>query len=428
MKEIKIKLVDIEKLKFEILDNANIGDYFYLNTSISKDSFDSDEIKEMLLVQAKTSSEDKRKKELEIIKKEIQSESEIRILKIQKELEIREQELEFQNKKLKEEKETIIENIQNEKNLEIEKEKNKLQAQYNNQISSLQEEKVKLVSNLEKKDEELKNKIDLINKDTELKIEKKTSELKRKLNEIERREGNIKQIGENLEDWIETKFNEYFGFNDNITIEQPKNINGTKPDFIIRIFDNDKNEIETIVIEAKSESLKSTTKKKNKDHYEKLIKDTINNHGGYSILISELEKGNEFTIFKAEPSNFDNLYVVRPYFFIHLLQVILEITLKDQELKKKEISFKDKNEILKQWEDFKLNLSSSFEKIEKQIETIQKEKTKIVDAATKIENSINIIYNSHISALVNKIEKFNIEKKIVNKVDLIEAKEIKTIG
>ncbi len=510
MKEIKVKLISIDELKFEIVEKAEKGDFFYLRElSKNEDFFDIELLKkEFITSGGNIISEEERKKEIERIKKEIETQKDIQILEIKNGLEKEKQQLEFENKELKNNKdlsiqnikselekekqklefennklkiqnETIIKNIENEKLAEIEKEKSKIQKQFYdeltslqeekinlenslkqkeeelknkidllnkdnelkieketskiqnqffNQISSLQEEKLKLVNNLEKKDEELKNKIDLLNKDNELKIEKETSELKRKIGEIERKEGNIKQIGEDLEDWIETKFHEYFGFNDNISIEQPVNINGTKPDFIIRIYDNDKNEIETIVIEAKSESLKSVVKKKNKDHYEKLIKDTVNNHGGYSILVSELEKGNEFTIFKAEPNKYNNLYVVRPYFFMHLIQVILEITLKDQELKKKEIFFKDKNEILKQWEDFKLNLGSSFEKIEKQIESIQKEKEKIIDAANKIENSINVIFHSHISALVNKINKFNIDKRITSKIDLIEENsEIKLI-
>ncbi len=104
-----------------------------------------------------------------------------------------------------------------------------------------------------------------------------------------------KMLGETLEQHCDIAFNQlrptafpraYFE-KDNEVVE------GTKGDFVFRDFDEDGNEIISIMFEMKNEADDSTHKKTNESHFKKLDADRTKKGCEYAVLVSLLEPENE---------------------------------------------------------------------------------------------------------------------------------------
>ena len=104
-----------------------------------------------------------------------------------------------------------------------------------------------------------------------------------------------KMLGESLEQHCEIEFNRlrptafpraYFE-KDNEVVE------GTKGDFVFRDFDEEGNEIVSIMFEMKNEADDSTHRKTNESHFKKLDADRRKKGCEYAVLVSLLEPDNE---------------------------------------------------------------------------------------------------------------------------------------
>ena len=104
-----------------------------------------------------------------------------------------------------------------------------------------------------------------------------------------------KMLGESLEQHCEIEFNRlrprafpraYFE-KDNEVVE------GTKGDFVFRDFDEEGNEIVSIMFEMKNEADDSTHRKTNESHFKKLDADRRKKGFEYAVLVSLLETDNE---------------------------------------------------------------------------------------------------------------------------------------
>ena len=135
-----------------------------------------------------------------------------------------------------------------------------------------------------------------------------------------------KMLGESLEQHCEIEFNRlrptafpraYFE-KDNEVVE------GTKGDFVFRDFDEEGNEIVSIMFEMKNEADDSTHRKTNESHFKKLDADRRKKGCEYAVLVSLLEPDNE--LYAAGITDvsyrFEKMYVIRPQFFIPLLSLI----------------------------------------------------------------------------------------------------------
>ena len=248
--------------------------------------------------------------------------------------------------KINSEKKETIEKL--EKTLEIEKLKN--QEQLKNQSTQIELE--------------IERKKNIFEKDRDQKIEKINSQYKQEINlhkeEIARLKDfqsklSTKMIGETLEQHCQMVFDlrQADGCFPNAQLLKDNDVvNGTKGDFIFKDYDEDGNEIISVMLEMKNQSEIGNIKKKNSDHYSKLDKDRTNKNCDYAILVSTLEPDNEF--FNrgiVQVREFKNMYVVRPNSLLILLSFITSFARKTLDEKREIIKLKNMNIDLANFED-----------------------------------------------------------------------------
>ncbi len=382
-KKIKIEVKDIDKLEFSLSSDAEKGDYISLS-EMEQISFDN--LRETL------------KNNKTNIIASIWEENKNSVIASSQEFK---------------ELESKLQSIDKEK-IELE---NKLTNEYNKKLAELNLELVKKdseISNLEnQKKLEITNSILIKEKELE---EKYASIVKEKDDEIQKMEMrrnllNIKEIGEDLERWMTSEASNYLSLPNVVHRKANTVLDGTKPDFIFEILNDDKSILTSVTVEAKSEALRgASTKKKNVDHIEKLESDRKKNNSEYSLLVTELEKEDDF-IFK-KVGEYENMYMVRPRYYIPFLQLIYNLSMKQNEFNDLQIDFKDKQDILNEFEEFKAELiETTMNKIASNFEDINKEADKIISSAEKIMSKTRTA-DKHLGTLENKVNKFKIQKLV----------------
>lgn len=251
----------------------------------------------------------------------------------------------------------------------------------------------------------------------------------------ERATRNIKNIGENLENWCHEQYKtvSLYGFKtstltkDNVVTRADGEQKGTKGDYIFKVY-NDADQsilLTSAMVEMKSEALESEHKKKNSDHYKKLHEDRQKKQLEYAILVSELEYNTESDAPIFSVAEYEKMYVVRPPFFITLLGIIESIGMKYSEIiTKKEherIEFRESLEIIDDFDKFKAEiLDNAFKHIQTQMDIINSKSATIIKSAEDIKESARIIVDSHLKTIKNKIENFSINK-LTNRITKIES-------
>ncbi len=142
-----------------------------------------------------------------------------------------------------------------------------------------------------------------------------------------------KMIGESLEIHCENEFNRIrpIAF-PNASFEKDNKVSksGSKGDYIYRENDDDGNEILSIMFEMKNEADTTATKHKNKDFFKELDKDRREKNCEYAVLVSLLEKDNEFYDDIITVHEYPNMYAVRPQHFITIIGFLRQGNLKSQ--------------------------------------------------------------------------------------------------
>ena len=135
-----------------------------------------------------------------------------------------------------------------------------------------------------------------------------------------------KMVGETLEQHCEVEFNKLrsSAFQNAYFEKDNDSSGGTKGDYIYKENDESGNEIISIMFEMKNENDETTTKKNNADFFAKLDKDRKDKQCEYAVLVSLLEKDNEFynTGLVDVSYKHDKMYVVRPQFFIQIITLL----------------------------------------------------------------------------------------------------------
>ena len=188
-------------------------------------------------------------------------------------------------------------------------------------------EKIELQKELSEKSIKMKYEIKLKERDDEI---ERLRDMKIKLS--------TKMVGESLEQHCENEFNRlrttafpnaYFDKDNDISF-------GSKGDYIFRDNDKDGNEIVSIMFEMKNECDGTLTKKKNEDFLKELNKDRIEKKCEYAVLVSLLESDNE--LFNSGIVDFSyrypKMYVIRPQFFIPIISLLRNASLKSLKYKK----------------------------------------------------------------------------------------------
>ena len=289
---------------------------------------------------------EKLEKELEIEK--LKSQEQLKSQRTEIDLAVAQSKNEYEKEinKINSDKKETIEKL--EKALEIEKLKN--QEQLKNQSTQIELE--------------IERKKNIFEKDRDQKIEKINSQYKQEINlhkeEIARLKDfqsklSTKMIGETLEQHCQMVFDlrQADGCFPNAQLLKDNDVvNGTKGDFIFKDYDEDGNEIISVMLEMKNQSEIGNIKKKNSDHYSKLDKDRTNKNCDYAILVSTLEPDNEF--FNrgiVQVREFKNMYVVRPNSLLILLSFITSFARKTLDEKREIIKLKNMNIDLANFED-----------------------------------------------------------------------------
>lgn len=354
---------------------------------------------------------------------------------------------------------------QNEKFNDILKQENQTNQNLNKQIITLNDEIKKMNASFLVRQNELMNKIekekkalsdDLIKQKNEEinKLNQKNSEFNNELkNQIEllksenknlesenkKLEGyidgfkdqrriftaNVKQAGEEYEMWVNNILSKKYSFDQLTEVKKATKVmekdDGSKgkPDFYVTYnnsgINNKKQMIGKVVIEVKS--LVKNTGQKNEKFLKKLEEERKKSNSDFAILVTELEPEKTFFIEKDKNIEYRNIFIVRDQFLELVLDIIHEFIKKKAEVNKLQKVFKDKKIIIEEFEKFKENmLNNSLKHIESNLEIILKKANDISKASKAMQDSINIILNTHLSTVRNKIISYDI-LKVTNNIE-----------
>ena len=218
------------------------------------------------------------KKDLEIqnLKNEVKSINEETTRRLEKEY------TEKLNKK-------ILEIQELESQLQLTKSKNELEIQ-------------KAVSEKDKKITTLSSELEIKNKEYELKEKTIKDNYETKLKDKDEQiayykdfkaKQSTKMIGESLEQHCNVEFNRLRPLFKNAYFEKDNDAkSGSKGDFIFRDYDDEGNEIVSIMFEMKNEADETSTKHKNEHFFKELDKDRTEKKCEYAVLVSLLEAVN----------------------------------------------------------------------------------------------------------------------------------------
>ena len=246
-----------------------------------------------------------------------------------------------------------------------------------------------------------------------------------------------KMLGESLEQHCEIEFNRlrptafphaYFE-KDNEVVE------GTKGDFVFRDFDEDGNEIISIMFEMKNEADDSVNRKTNESHFKKLDADRKKKNCEYAVLVSLLEPENE--LYNAGITDvsyrFEKMYVIRPQFFIPIITLLRNAALSSLQYRKELALVRQQNIDVTNFEDqladfkdkFGRNYRIASQKFQKAIEEIDKSidhLQKIKDNLIGSENQLRLANDKAEDLTVKKLTRKNPTMKAL----LDEAREAKS--
>lgn len=418
MKKLNVKIIDSKTL--ELLEKGDIGDLIDLtivnqvDTKIIEDQIKAK--KDLIYQELLTKELNQAKLSAELEFKQRENDLNLKIQDLSQALKDQEDKLKLTltNEHLKE-----VSNL-NLKISNLTNEKNNLTLNYQNTISQLKtENEAKIIK-------ETQNLINQIN-DLKLSNQEKTHDLNQKIDNLQReKSAQIKIIGEDLENWADRRFREN-------NLVQPDNIKwykdnetrgGTKGDFIYEVYGTKEEVKDTLLtsamLEMKSEDPTSSSKQNLNTILRKLDSDRNKKNLEYAILVSEIDYDNN-DIQVERVQEYDKMFIVRPQYFMTLLNVITAFALKYEEIlvseAREEIKFKDINDILLEFESMKTSIiDNQLKHIHTHLETITKQNVAIKNASEKISESLEIIVESHLKTLENKINDFNI-KRITKKIE-----------
>lgn len=320
----------------------------------------------------------------------------------------------------------------NSMNIEINDLKNSLK----NKDSEKENEIIKITSKKDQDISELKNKLDLSEKEFELKEkntkEKYELELKNKDEMIGyyrdlKAKLSTKMIGETLEQHCNTEFARIRPMFSSKTYFEKDNDakTGSKGDFIFRDYDDEGNEIVSIMFEMKNEADETATKHKNEDFFKELDKDRKEKQCEYAVLVSLLEADNEiYNDGIVDVSyKYEKMYVVRPQFFVPIITLLRNSSLKSLDYKKQLIQMQNQNIDISNFEKnmnifkegFSKNYKLASDKFNKAIEEIDK----TIDHLNKTKEAL-LSSDRNLRLANDKAQDLTIKKLVKNNKTMAE--------
>ena len=304
------------------------------------------------------------------------------------------------------------------------------------------EKEKKLALELSEKDAEIKLQQSINQKDKELAALKRDNEIKLSSeieyykNQIKDREDTIvrmkdmkaklstKMLGETLEQHCEIEFNRLRASafpNPKTYFEKDNDVSsGSKGDYIFRDYDNQENEIVSIMFEMKNESDTTATKTKNEHFFKELDKDRNEKGCEYAVLVSLLEQDSE--LYNAGiidvSYKYPKMYVVRPQFFIPMITLLRNAALNSLKYKNELALMREQNLDITNFEadlnNFKkafgknyslasTQFSGAIEQIDKTISSMEK----IKDLLLRSKNNLRLANDKADGLTINRLTRNN---------------------
>ena len=266
------------------------------------------------------------------------------------------EEISRREREFKQDKENALKlaeaNIKNELNTEITKLNGKIEAMKTEKQLAVTE----AVRNIEKERDIIKSEKQIAETEKQLLEkslkEKYDAELKTKDELIDyykdmKARLSTKMVGETLEQHCEIEFNKLraTGFQNAYFEKDNDSKTGSKGDYIYRESDFYENEIISIMFEMKNERDETSAKKKNEDFLKELDKDRNEKKCEYAVLVSLLESDNElYNSGIVDMSHrYPKMYIIRPQFFIPIITVLRNASMKSLEYKSEIERVKNQN-------------------------------------------------------------------------------------
>jgi hypothetical protein len=277
-------------------------------------------------------------------------------------------------------------------------------------VQKIEKERDALANEVKTKELEKQNLESTLNQQFTTALQNKDAIIKYKDEEITRVKDmkaklSTKMIGETLELHCENEFNKlrptafpkaYFEKDNDAR-------SGSKGDYIYKEFDEQGNEIISIMFEMKNESDTTASKKRNDDFIKELDKDRTEKKCEYAVLVSMLESESELynTGIVDVSYKYPKMYVVRPQFFISIITLLRNAAMSSMQYKSELALVRSQNIDITHFEDkmnkfkegFARNYDLASRKFNEAIEGIDKtikelEKTKA--ALLSSENNLRL--------------------------------------
>ena len=277
-------------------------------------------------------------------------------------------------------------------------------------VQKIEKERDALANEVKTKELEKQNLESTLNQQFTTALQNKDAIIKYKDEEITRVKDmkaklSTKMIGETLELHCENEFNKlrptafpkaYFEKDNDAR-------SGSKGDYIYKEFDEQGNEIISIMFEMKNEADTTASKKRNDDFIKELDKDRTEKKCEYAVLVSMLESESELynTGIVDVSYKYPKMYVVRPQFFIPIITLLRNAAMSSMQYKSELALVRSQNIDITHFEDkmnkfkegFARNYDLASRKFNEAIEGIDKtikelEKTKA--ALLSSENNLRL--------------------------------------
>lgn len=277
-------------------------------------------------------------------------------------------------------------------------------------LQEVEKERDKLANDVKTKELETKNIENSLKQQHSTELQNKDAIIKYKDDEIARvkdmkQKLSTKMLGESLEQHCEIEFNKLraTAFQKAHFDKDNDASSGTKGDYIFKEFDEEGNEIISIMFEMKNENDQTATKKKNEDFFAKLDKDRSSKNCEYAVLVSLLESDNElYNNGIVDVSyRYEKMYVIRPQFFIPIITLLRNAAMNSLVYKQELNLMRNQNIDITNFEDkinkfrdgFAKNYISASNHFQKAIEEIDKSiarMQKVKQELTTSENQLRL--------------------------------------
>lgn len=236
-----------------------------------------------------------------------------------------------------------------------------------------------------------------------------------------------KMIGESLELHCENEFNKIksIAFPTAVFSKDNKvSSTGSKGDYIYREHDENGSEILSIMFEMKNEDDKTATKHRNKDFFKELDKDRREKGCEFAVLVSLLEKDNEYYDDIVTVHDYPKMYAIRPQHFITTIGFLRQGNLKSQELRREIHLLNNQNIDVKNFESnmnaFKDAFARNYNLASDQFSKAIYEIDKTIDHLNKVKDNL-LKSDNNLRLANNKATELSIKRLTANSPSVAKA-------